>query len=206
MARPSLTTEVFVLGTHPPAEKFARLDAFSADHGTLLAYQRLSRRTATLDLFDRATVELDAAPQGEAWFVRDASVTERQEGIARSFEALRCASLFARCITANPVPAESRRQMFDLIGQALRSFASGIRPDITLFKSLFVFARDEGLPVRQQWLATLSRNDQERAQELLTKPVREQQLPPAEVSALLRKLCDYLVNESELRLPGSETF
>ncbi|MDX2185437.1 MAG: hypothetical protein SFV32_00755 [Opitutaceae bacterium] len=206
MPGPTLSTDAFVLGTHPPTDKYFRVDLFSAEAGAIVAYQRLSRKGGTLDLFDHVRADLDATPQGEAWFVRDTRLLGKPEGMGRSYEALQHASLFARAVLANPVPDESRIPVYELIGQSLHSFGSGNRPDITLFKSLFVLIRDEGYPLRQHWLPTLSAPDQVKVKELLARPIKDQDAAATDVRRLLGRFVEYLQGHTEFRLPGMEEF
>lgn len=209
MSGPSASVEAVVLAVHPPAEAFARIILFSAEQGALTAFQRISRKANSqnppLDLFDRCQLLLEPSSQGDAWFVKEAQILARQTNLGRTYEHLVLSSAFAQCLARNPVALESRGRVWLLLLQALESFARHGRPDVTYFKSLYVFVKDEGYPLRQHWLPALSSGDQALAAGLLRQPVEDQTASPAEVQRLLRRLDDYLRAETELFLPALPT-
>lgn len=199
-----LQTDAFILLKRPPADSFQSFTVFSATHGTLLAMQRVSRKSAStqvaLDLFDEVSLSLESSNQGRTWFVKEAQLLHRPANLGRSYEALRFASALAGLIARNAVPEESRAAVAALLRQALASLADGARPEIVWCKSLFLFARDEGYPVKQDWFAMLSAADRDDAARLLNRPLAEQTASPAIVARLTRLLEDYLRNSTEILL------
>jgi recombinational DNA repair protein (RecF pathway) len=204
VAAQSLQTDAFVLLKRPPADTFQTFTLFSAEHGSLLALQRVAKKSnstaAALDLFDEASFMLESSNQGRTWFVKEARVITRQTDLGRSYEVLRSASDFASLVARNPVNEESRAAVAELLRTALAAFASGIRPDIVYFKSLFRFARDEGYPLKQQWFPTLPASDRTEVAALLNRPLAEQAAAAAVVARLLRRLEDYLRGHTEILL------
>ena len=81
------------------------------------------------------------------------------------------ASALASLVARNTVLEESRAQVAALLRQALASFASGARPDLVWFKSLYRFARDEGYPLKEQWFPTLPSTDRTTVATLLNQPL-----------------------------------
>ncbi len=205
MAGRTLTTEALVLGKGLPADSFQPFTLYSADEGVLRAYQRVSRRAAPtlapLDLFDVAEVLLEASPQGNAWFVRESRVLEHHAGLGRTFDTLRLASAVATLVSGNPVHEESRAAVYRLLRNAFAAFSTSDRPDLVYLKSLYCFARDEGYPLRQQWLPGLSATDQALATAVLMQPVAGQTATPAAVARLQDKLETYLRGHTEIVLP-----
>ena len=204
MPGPSLTTDAFVLLRRPPADTFQTFTSFSAEHGILLVIQRISRKSAStlapLDLFDEASLVLESSNQGPAWFVKEARVLHRPVDIARNYDALRLASTLAALIARNPGPEESRARIYAWLRQAFRSFASSSRPDIVYLKSLYLFSRDEGYPVKQEWFVTLPAADRASLAELLNQPLASQTAAPAVVARLQRRLEEYLRGHTEILL------
>jgi hypothetical protein len=201
----SLNTDAFVLLKRPPKESFQTLTVFSAEHGALTVLQRVAQKSATaaapLDLFDEASLMLESSNQARTWFVREVRVIARPGGIARHYEALQLASEFTALLARNPVHEDSRAAAAILLRTALAAFATGVRPDAVFFKSLYCFARDEGYPVKQQWLATLPNDLQAAANHLLRTPLAS--LEPAEPNRpeseiLRRRLTDYLRAHTEI--------
>src|SRR5262249_227979 len=146
----------FVVVKRPPAEAFQSFVVFSAEQGILTVLQRVAKKSAAttiaLDLFDEAALQLESTNQGRTWFVKETRLLHRPAGIGRSYEALRLASEFTALLARNPVHEESRISVATLLRTALAAFATGQRPDAVFFKSLYCFARDEGYPVKQEWL------------------------------------------------------
>ena len=199
----ALTTEAFVLMKRPAAsDGWHTFTVLSAEHGSLLVLQRLLRKPSKtqipLDLFDEAALELETSNQGRTWFVREARLIARHTEIGRSYAALQGASALARLLARNPVSPESRVGVADLWRSALTAFDNGVRPEVAYFKSVYRFARDEGYPVKQEWIPSLSPSDRDAALALLTRPLAEQTATPEETARLQRHLDDYLRGSTEI--------
>ena len=205
MPAQTLQTEGFVLLKRPPSDSHQAFTVFTADHGSLLALQRLGKKAAAgslaLDLFDEVALLLDSSNQGQTWFVREARLITRASGIGRSYESLRLASVLAALVARNQVEPESRHRVATLLRTAFRAFAAGHRPDIVYFKSLYVFARDEGYPLNQQWFPTLPAADRETVAVLLNRPLAEQSTSASTVTQLQARLEHYLAGHTEIIIP-----
>lgn len=206
---PTLTTDAIVLQRHPPSDSFQRLALFSPTEGNLSALQRVVARksagseAAPADLFDELQLRLEQGRQGGSgglWFVKESRLVTRHAGIGRSYDALRLACDFATVIVRNPVPAESIATVHELLRLALSAFAGGVRPDVVAFKSLYCLVRDEGYPLKQDWLPTLPAADRATVAGLLAKPLGEQTALAADTARLHRRLLDYLRANTELHL------
>jgi hypothetical protein len=204
MSGPSLTTDAFVLLKRPPADNFQALTAFSAQEGSLLVLQRLPKKSASnltaLDLFDEASLILDSSNQGQAWFIKETRLLNRPVGIARNYDALRLASALASVVSRNNVPEESRQRVYMLLRQSFDAFATSNRPDIVYLKSVYLFSRDEGYPLKQEWFPTLPASDRACLAELLKQPLATQTAPVATVDRLQRRLEEYLRGRTEILL------
>ena len=206
-----LQTDGFVLLKRPATDAFQGFNVFSAEHGALLVHQRLPKRSTAkpgktgatsiaLDLFDEVSLRLESSNQGQTWFVQEVRLITRHADIGRGYETLRHASALAALVARNPVHEDSRTAVADLLRTAFASFASGARPDLVWFKSLYLFARDEGYPVKQQWFPTLPAADREAVATLLNRPLAEQTATAAAVARLQRRLEEYLTGHTEILL------
>jgi hypothetical protein len=204
---PTLQTDALVLLKQPPADTFQTFTVFSEEHGALLVLQRLTKKNApasvALDLFDDAAFLLESSNQGRSWFVRESRLITRHGGIGRRYESLRFASLLAALVARNPGPNESRAPVAALLRIAFAAFADSARPDLVYFKSLYRFARDEGYPVKQEWLAGLAAADRAEAERLLATPLAtlvetHSAIAGPSSSILLRRLEDYLRTHTEI--------
>jgi hypothetical protein len=201
----TLTTDAFVIDKRPPADAFQTFILFSPEHGNLTALQRVPRKPSAThvapDLFDELTAMLESSNQGRTWFFREVRIAVRRSGIGSSYDALLHASALAAVIGRNPVHEESRPGVGRLLATALDAFASGVRPDVVHLKSLYLFARDEGYPVKQEWLPSLDVEDQAGATSVLNRRIGEQELAPADVARLRSSLESYLGANTEIIIP-----
>jgi hypothetical protein len=202
-----LQTDAFVLLKRPPSDTFQGFNVFSAGHGALLVHQRISKKAASssiaLDLFDEVSLRLESSNQGQTWFVQEVRLLTRHPDLGRGYDTLRHASALAALVARNPVHEDSRASVAALLRQALAAFAAGARPELVWFKSLYCFARDEGYPVKQEWLASLPAGLRAAAEERLHTPLvelekSEVENPKSEI--LIRHLENYLRSHTEVLL------
>jgi hypothetical protein len=201
----TITAEAFVIEKRPPTDSFQTFVLFSADHGNLTALQRVPRRASAShvspDLFDEVSAFLESSNQGRTWFVKEVRVTARREGIGRSYDALRFASALAAVIGRNQVHEESRPGVAALLRAAFDAFAAAGRPDVVHLKSLYLFARDEGYPVKEEWVPSLAEADRGAASSVLGRPLGAQEAPEAAVAKLRRSLDADLGAHTEIIVP-----
>ena len=201
----TLTTEAFVIEKRPPSDAFQTFVLFSPEHGNLVSLHRISRKLAgshvRLDLFDEVSVMLESSNQGRTWFVKEARVLTRRSSIGRSYDALRFASALAAVVGRNPVHEESRTTVGLLLRSAFDAFGAAERPDIVHLKSLYLFARDEGYPVKQEWLPSLGARDREIAAAVLNRRLAEQDSDAADVARIRQSLEAYLGSSTEIIIP-----
>ncbi|MBX3735907.1 MAG: hypothetical protein KF715_04385 [Candidatus Didemnitutus sp.] len=200
-----LTTVAFILGRQASgSDTFEQLTAFSEEHGALLCLRRVSTKAATsappLDLFDEAELALESPSQGRTWFIKEHRHLRRFPGIGRSYDALRAAAALATLITRNPTADESRPPIVALLRQSLGSLETGARPDLVWLKSLFIFLRDEGYPVKQHWWQQLDSADRDAAAQILNQPIAGQHPEPASVAQLTQRLEAWVAADTEIRL------
>ena len=202
-----LQTDAFVLLKRPPTDAFQGFNVFSAEHGALLIHQRIAKKAAAtsvaLDLFDEVSLRLESSNQGQTWFVQEVRLLTRHADLGRSYATLRHASALAALLARNPVHEDSRLPVAALLRQALAAFAAGARPDLVWFKSLYCFARDEGYPVKQEWLASLPAALRADAEQRLHTPLAELAKSAVENTKselLIQRLEHYLRTHTEVLL------
>ncbi|HLP25861.1 MAG TPA: hypothetical protein VK477_09300 [Acidobacteriota bacterium] len=213
MPGPQLTTVAFILGRQTSgSDNFEQLTAFSEEHGVLLCLARLPKAAASsrrssgaqnesrLDLFDEAELSLESASQGRTWFIKEHRHLHRFPGIGRSYDALRAAAALASLVSRNPISDESRAPVIVLLRQSLGALETGARPDLVWLKSLYIFLRDEGYPVKQQWWQQLGSDDRAAAAQILNHPIAGQNPAPSDVARLTERLQTWLAAETEIHL------
>lgn len=202
MAGLLLNTAALVLERRPAAaDGWVGYQLFAVESGLLSAMRR-ERKGAPADpppdLFDEIEARLESSNQGRTWFFSEVRIRQRPTGIGRSYEALRCASSLARIILRNPIAPDSRPAVYGLLTEAFSAFAQGLRADVVLFKAVFRFARSEGYPVKQEWLAELPSTEAIAAEDVLARPVRDVSIEAERVSRWQLRLEDYLRSRAEL--------
>ena len=94
--------------------------------------------------------------------------------------------------------AETFDGAYKLFLQGLESWLSGKRPDVVLFKCLYLFAKAEGYPVKEQWLQSLDDAGRGEAEMVLHHPVSEQTTNIARVDILLQSLKNWLAAHTDI--------
>lgn len=200
----AVQTEAFVLLRRAAGDAYQGFTVFSAEAGPLQILQRVPRRPTAghlaLDLFDEVELWLESGNQGRTWFVKEARLLARPAGIGRGYAALQAASGLAEIVAHNPVSDEGRKAVAELLRTAFAALGSGHRPDLVYLKALYRFARDEGYPVKQEWLPALGEADRAVAVEALNAPVAGQTADPTTIANLRRQLEDYLRGRAEWRI------
>lgn len=202
MPGPFLSCKGLVLGRSESGEHHWRLEIFSPEEGAVQALARRSSKSrprATIpDLFEAVVVELEKASRGKVYFVKEAQAEAPFAAIARDYHAFLEAGSFTRTVWKNLVHAESFAEPYALTARALAAFARGIRPEVTHFKSLYLLARLEGYPVKEQMLASWSPTDRALARKLLTEPLEGDQPSDEKASELLASLQQYLRGHTDI--------
>lgn len=201
----SLQVQGFVLEKSPRGDRFQPLALFSPEQGLLRCYQRISLRNPgpAIDLFDELSATLTSSNQGHTWFFKELHVDNRHPGIGLRFEALAEASAFAALIARNPTHQEGREGICRLLRDSLAALEGGAPPAIVGLKALYSFARDEGYPVKEEWLAGLRGTEREHAAALLHTPIASIEAERADhAPRILARLRRYLKESTELTISG----
>lgn len=196
MATRLSTCEGIVLGRRETGERHWQIEVFSPAEGAVrtLARRGSSKRPQSPppDLFQSVTLELEQSARGPARFIREARCTSPYAGIGQDYETLVEATGFGRTIWKNLTHAESFDALFAITHQAMEAFARRTRPEVTHFKSLYLFARTEGYPVKEQMLASWDESTRQLAHQILSEPLAGDQPPAAAVRQVLERLRQYL--------------
>jgi hypothetical protein len=201
----SLQVQGFVLEKSPRGDRFQPLALFSPEHGLLRCYQRISMRNPgpAIDLFDELSATLTSSNQGHTWFFKELHVDHRHPGIGLRFEALAESCAFSALILRNPVHEEGRASICRLLKDSLVALETGAPSAIVGLKALYSFARDEGYPVKEEWLAGLRGSEREHAVTLLHTPIAAIDADRADhAPRILARLRRYLKESTELTIPG----
>jgi len=205
MPRMTQSATGIVLAKELTAGGFERMRILTAE--TLLVVMRRPGKSVgggdAPDLFDLCTVELDARGGG-AWFVREYSLERRHSGIGARYETLAAASAWARLLLTNAPSMDGTASLFEVSLKALDAWERGAPAQVVLLKALFLFARDEGLPVREEWLVQLLPAERDAAAAALRTPLDESSGTDANadiIAALPERMTEWMCNSHHIMMP-----
>jgi len=196
-----LSTEGLVLHKDPSGEHYWRYTLFSKEYGKLLSLQRATKKSnthTTPDLFDLGEFEIEVPGQGSATFIREFKLHHRFSNIGKSYHRLQCASRFAHTVSQNLQHAEHFDKIYSLCCKTFKALEDAPHPDATLIKSFYIFAKDEGYPIKEDWYTHLPPFLQHDATMIIKTPLVDLQLSPAEINNVLENLCIWLQSHTDI--------
>lgn len=189
MSEPQASFTGIVLHRQLTGESHLRLHLASAERGLLRVLARQSRKStaAPPGLFDTGEFTVEAA-RGGSFFLKDYQQTRSRIGLGRSYAAFQRACEFGEIFRKNLEHLEDPAEPIALLERALDAFEEGQRPETTLLKSLYLLARMEGFPVKEQWLGDLPGGQRRLAVDVLNQPLAGQTADEHTVEQLLHSL------------------
>ena len=201
---PYETINAFILTREPSGESMQRLRLFTERLGILTVYRRESRRKTGAnippDLFDRLEAVIETRNEARTWFLKEYLITRRFPGIGRTYRALEYASRFASVLMKNPLHADAAADLFIALENALAAWENASSPEVVYLKALYLYARNEGFAVREDWLRHLPPSRSATADTLIHRPLADQPhdaLPHA--VPLIENLESWLQTRHDLR-------
>ncbi len=203
---PFETTNAFVLTREPSGESMQRLRIFAERLGILTVFRRESRRKAGTaippDLFDRMEAVIETRNEGRTWFLKEWLITRHFPGLGRSYRTLEYASRFAAVLMKNPLHADAAADLFIALGHALDAWEKTPHPEVVYLKALYLYARDEGFAVREDWFRTLPTSRRAAADSLIHHPLADlPEAPLRHAAPLIENLETWLQTHHDLHFP-----
>lgn len=185
-------------------EKNLLLVFFLRENGLSYVLARRSRRKESApplpDLFTVGDLLLERKQASEGpGFLKEFSPQAEFKGIGRDYKALRAASDLARFYEQNLLHMEQFPQAWSLLLDSLDALSRKGRPDVTILKSYFLFARSEGYPVLAGWIRTKPPEEERALAQTLRNPVESATASEEQVSRWLRDLNSFFLRETDLR-------
>jgi hypothetical protein len=201
MVRPAQTIEGIVLSRVETGENHLRLSVFCGSEGLQVALLRKSRGKSPSppDLFDQAELVLQTTQTTGLPFIRESRVLAKRRELALRHSRFKVASDLALLYLHNGRHLLEPKPLFNLLEIALSTLCEGGNPEGVFFKALFLFARNEGLPVKESWLPGLTKSDRSIARFALDHPVGVEGKASSELVSLIESLRLWLNSETELR-------
>ncbi|MBQ8445965.1 MAG: hypothetical protein IJX22_06240 [Opitutales bacterium] len=200
-----IAMKVFILGRAVHGEKFWLITTLSEEEGVLSCLIRQStKKTGTIvpDLFDEAELGLERQKAGAEGprFAKEYTLLTRHTGISGDYAGLVYASRFATVLARNAFPPDARKSVLSLCRNAISAFSSKPRKDATYFKSLWLLARECGLPVREDWFESLPFDDKACVSRVLKTPLEVLDVPVREVERMISRIEFWLAHENDFSI------
>ncbi len=181
------------------------LRLFSEGRGLLQVYRRIHTKRPSVstlpDLFDKLDAVLETRNEGRTWFLKEYSVVRRFSGIGNNYRCLEYASRLASIILKNPLHHDEGSPLFEILEHALDAWDKGLHPGIVYLKTLYLHARNEGFPVREDWLKHLPLRRRDKAVAIIHLPlVRQAVTDAADAEKLIQSLERWLQGYHDLHL------
>lgn len=204
MAGVTLATDAILLTRKESGEHGLLLTFLSPEKGLLHAFKRSSPRgrQPAPDLFDEVSLLLSEGQNRDFWFVSEYVVQRRRPRIGANYQAFVYACRYAVLISQHVFEPHEGVLWTRQLRQVLDAFESGLCPEAIFFKALFLFANVQGIPVREEWLASLKADEAATAREVLRQPLANQSAPASAVAELIAHFERYLNHQHDIRFAG----
>jgi len=146
-----------VVGRELRGESSLYITAYAPDVGLARMMKKISaKKTGALpDLFDDISAEGEADSPASLKFMRGFSLIKGRGDIALDYRAFEQASLVALTVAKNGAHIEDCARLSSRLRAALDAMAQKSPPEVVRLKFMYLLARDEGYPVREDFLAKL---------------------------------------------------
>lgn len=189
----------------PSGEHYTLLVFFLREAGLQMTLCRMrSKASATVnepDLFESGEVDIEKKGDSKPGFLKEFIPHNRYPGIARRYTVLEDACRLARYYEKNLVHMEFYDSAWELLHTALQSFSEKQQSRVILLKSLFVFAKLEGYPVRDSWLRQLSMHSRNEVTALMQAPVDTIDVENSQVGAWIKSLEEFFTQHTDILVP-----
>lgn len=203
MPEAKIATEAILLAKNESGENGLLLTLLTPDRGILRAFKRTSARSkkAPPDLFDEASLLLNKAKTSDLWFVDEYIVLQRRDQIGRNYRAFQYACRYAMLLSRNIFDIAESPSWIIQLRRALDAWETGKYPEIVYFKALYLFAKQQGIPVKEDWLASL-KEEGSPLRSVLRLPLADQTAAAWSVVEWIASLEDYLKKNYEVQFPA----
>ena len=153
------------------------------------------------DLFDTGIVSLQRKDAAKPSFLKEFEPLVRHTGIARSYACLKAAASLSQFFERNLLHMETFDRAWEVLAQSLDALSCKPRPEVVVFKALFLIARSEGYAVSSSWLNHLPTEIRPAVQQALKSPLEDIEDSPAMVEDWTRQLYRFFERDTDLLPP-----
>lgn len=165
--------------------------------------QRSSRKKGALsplDLYDEAEFSLEKSGNGQVGFLKDYDLIERRAEIGNRYNRLELAARLSIFLQSNPVHEGNNESIYKLAIRSFDSLRASDAIEAILIKTLYLYSRDEGYPVKEDWFNSLPSLESQWAKAVLNSQLRNIELDTNEQSVILESIENYITRFTEIKL------
>ncbi len=147
-----------ILNKEARGESSLYISAFSDTLGLFAIMKRASSKgTSRLpDIFDDITGNATSKTSDSVKFLGEFEILESRRGIALNYDAFSQASAICKCLLRNGRHLENSAEISQILRRALDTIAKGAPAKIARLKFMYLLAKNEGYPVKEDFYASLS--------------------------------------------------
>lgn len=204
MQRELLESKVIILNKENSGENFIRFELFCQNKGKLSCLSRVAKKTQSNnlpDLFDIATIYLSPARQGKLFFLKEFQLNYRHTGISKSYSAFLYACRWTKLLSMNLSVVEHPEYLFSLTQKTLNALEFSPSPQSAYLKTLYLFARYEGYPIKEDWLTNLPIDLLNDVLSILRNPLDVQSLSVSKIETLIDLIQSWISQETDILFP-----
>lgn len=171
MAKTIFLQKTILLQKTPVKPPFVQISLFAPQKGIIKALFSPHTTKNIPDLFDVAQTTLSSSyKNNHSYFLKEYILLKQFENFRKNFESFSYASKWARFWIHSLPFLDPQETLFNLCEQVFSSLNENKNPTLILLKGLFLFAKQEGLPVIKDWLSNLPVQEKIEVQYLLKSP------------------------------------
>lgn len=203
MPAPLVSTQALALRKDSKGESYLSIRLLSPQLGCLDGLTRKSSKPSAahqVDLFDEGEFVMELKPNAHSGFIKEVTITRSRKEIAKNYNALAAASEIAKLIVSNPTHQENAAEVYDLLAKSLNAWERGASPKATLLKSMYLYCKDEGYPIKEEWRMRLPRKQRDTVDYILATPLDDIEIDESKLDSALDGVRKYMSRHTHLYL------
>ncbi len=151
------------------------LSVFSDSLGFCCTIKRMSGKLTSIapDIFDDISAKANSVESDSPKFLGEFEILKRRGKIALNYDSFMQASEVCKCVLKNGRHIEDAPKLSRLLRRTLDAIDMGAPAIIARLKFMYLFARGEGYPVKEDFIASLSRDNAEMFMEAIRTPAAD---------------------------------
>ena len=189
-----------VLDREIRGESSVYITAFAHDIGLMRMMKKCSaKRTAYLpDLFDDISVSGEMQSPTSLKFARDFEIIKRRNEIATNYNSFEQACQISIAVAKNGVHIEDTAKLSNNLRSALDAIANGASAEIVRLKFMYLLAKNEGYPVKEDFYARLPQPQKELFSILIKNPASELKEYATRTTPILETYLNWLYSNTDI--------